>query len=98
MLDIATVQSDAVAHRHLIFQNRGVFASPGMDPASVLNVRPIAHAYVVHVASQHRVAPDRRLLPDMNVADNLRALINVSRRVDSGLVLAESSNHFRGIV
>ncbi len=87
-----------MAHCHFIFQDCRLFSRPSVYYAIVLNVRPVTNANVIHVASEDRVAPHRGLLADMNVADDLGALIDVGRRVDAGFVFTESSNHFRVIV
>jgi hypothetical protein len=73
------VQRNAVANRHLIFEDRGVCAVSYMDDGVVLNICAIANADVVNVAPDDSVEPDRRLVANMYVAYDLCAIFDESR-------------------
>ena len=51
-LNIATMQGDAMPHRHLGFQNCRMGTSASMNHRIVLNIRAIANPNVVHIAAQ----------------------------------------------
>ena len=64
-----------------------------VDDRAVLNVRAIPYAYVEDITTHDRVEPDGRLLADLNVADNLRALFDKSRLVNLRVRAAKWSDH-----
>jgi hypothetical protein len=93
MLDVATVQRDAVAHRNFIFEDSRLLAGARMDHAVVLNVAAIADANVIHITAQHGIAPNRGLFAQLHVSNDLRTLINVGAVRDLRMNTAKWSNH-----
>lgn len=98
MLNVTTMKCSAVAHCDFVFENGWILASAGMDHTVILDIRAIADANVVHIAAQDCVAPDGRLLADVDVADYLRALVNVRALRNLRLDTAKWSNHIFAIV
>src|SRR5205085_3221956 len=92
-LDVAAVERNVVADRHLVFENRRVRAVGDVDEGAVLYVGALADAYVEHVAANDRAEPDGGLRADVNVPDDLRALLYEGGRVNLRALAAERSNH-----
>jgi hypothetical protein len=82
-----------MANRNLILKNCRMRSRARVNHAVVLHVRAIADANVVHVATDRRVAPNRRLFAQMYITNHLGALINVSGAVNLRMDRAEWSNH-----
>jgi hypothetical protein len=92
-LDVAAVQRDVVPDRHLVFKYGRVRAVRDVYDGSVLYVRAVAYPDVEHVAAHDRAEPHRRLLADMNVSDDLRAVFDKRGRVNLRVLASERSNH-----
>src|SRR6266496_1613026 len=93
MLDIAAVQSHAVAASDFVFQNRGQFSDARMQHAIVLHVRAIADANVVHVAARNRAEPDGGLFAYVYVANHLRAVGDECGSVNLRISTAKGPDH-----
>src|SRR6185503_19656303 len=91
--DVATVQRHAVPNSDFFFENRRVASVLHVNHAVVLKVGAIADANVVNVAAHGAVTPDRRLFPEVYVADNLSARVNVRSRMNLRVNPTKWSNH-----
>jgi hypothetical protein len=78
---------------HFVFEDGRVRAVRDVDDGSILNVCAIADAYMENIAAHDRVEPDARLLADVHIADDLRALFDESRRMNLRVRAAKWSNH-----
>ena len=66
-----------------------------VDDGAVLDVRAAADANPVHVAADDDRHPDAALLADLDVADDLRAVVDERGRVDARKRVAERPEHQR---
>ena len=69
--------------RHVVADGRRVRPAHDVDDGAVLDVAAAADADPVHVAADHDVHPDAARLADLDVADDLRAVVHVRGRVHS---------------
>ena len=74
MFDVAAVQRHTVTDGDFFFQNRRLLARARVQHAVVLHVGAIADADIEHVATHDCAEPNGRLLADVDVANDLRAL------------------------
>ena len=82
-LDRAAVERHRVADRHVLGQHGRVLGGH-VEHAVVLDVGPGAHADPVHVAADHGVHPDARVLPELDRADHLGGRVHVGASAQSG--------------
>src|SRR6185312_16161774 len=87
------MQSHAVTHRDFVFEDGGLLAGARVQHAVVLDIAAVADANVVHVATRHRAKPHGRLLADVHVADDLRAVSNECGWMYLRMNSAEWTNH-----
>jgi hypothetical protein len=92
------VQCRTVTDRDFVFKHRWILASACVNYTIILNIAAVADANVVHVAPQNGVAPNRRLLTDVDVANYLGALVDIRAFVNMRVIVAKWSDHFRAIV
>src|SRR5215213_3333453 len=92
-LDVAAVQSNTMAHRHLVFEYRRVCAIPHVNHRIVLHVGAVADANVMNITTYSAVAPDRSLFSKMHVAYHLGAGVDICGRVNLRVNPTERSNH-----
>src|SRR5215217_5979056 len=96
ILHDTAVEDSGVANRHALADNRRVRRLMiDVNDDAVLQVRLRADADVVHVAAHYGVEPDAAFRPKDNIADHLRGLVDVRRRVDRGDDVAEGAEHCR---
>src|SRR2546423_9431731 len=93
MFDVAAMQRHAVTDSDFFFKNRRLLARACVQYAVVLHVRAIADAYIKHVAAHDRAEPNRRLLADVHVANDLRAVSDECGFVNLRMNTAKRSDH-----
>lgn len=92
------MQRCAVTYSDFVFKHRWILARACVNDTIILNIAAVADANVVHVAPQNGIAPDRRLLADVDVTDYLCALVDIRALVNMRMIVAKWSDHFRVIV
>ena len=55
-----------------------------MEHGKVLNIRAIANSNRVHIAADDGIGPNRAVIPDRDIPDNLRAWMDKDICADSG--------------
>src|SRR5438874_11323554 len=93
MFDVAAVQRHAVSDGDFIFKNCWLLARTCMQHAVVLHVRAIANTDVEHIAAHDRAEPNGRLLANVHVANDLRAVSYESGFVNLRMNTAKRSDH-----
>src|SRR5690606_35621395 len=93
--DIAAVERDAVARGYLVFDHGRVRAARDVNDAVILNIRPRADAYVIHVASENRSVPDARMFADNDIADDNGCFGDEGGRIYLRHFVFEISDHLR---
>src|SRR5262249_55998125 len=73
----------AMSDRHVVADRRGMRLAHHMHDGPVLNVRTAPDPDPMHVAPDHHRHPDAAFLPDFDVADHLRAVVDESGRMDA---------------
>lgn len=74
----AAVQRDRVPHGYPIAQGDAVSVPHAMEHAAILHVGVLADADGKDIAPDHGVHPDAGIFADLNVADDLRGLIDIA--------------------
>lgn len=87
-----------MAHSDFVFKHRWMLARARVNDTIILNIAAVPDANVVHVAPQNGIAPNRRLFADVNVTNDLCALVDVRALVNMRMIVAKWSDHFRVIV
>src|SRR5215510_3721847 len=82
-----------MSNGYLLLNDRRVRAIANVDNGVVLDVGAIADADVKNVAANRAIAPDRRLLAEMHVANYLSARVHVSFWVNLWMNPTKRSNH-----
>src|SRR5277367_3017320 len=80
-------------YRDVLAYGHAVLVLHAMQHAAILHIRVRPDADRVYVSAQHRIHPDRRVLAQHHVADNLRRLVDVTGRRKHWLYAFEGSNH-----
>jgi cyclic pyranopterin phosphate synthase len=83
VLHDAPVENRGVAYRHLIPNQRRMGVALHMHDAAILDIRTRPNPDPIHVPSDHDVHPDTALVADLDIADDLRAVVYKRRRSDS---------------
>ena len=88
-----------MAYRHLSLENGWVRPVPRVKDRIVLNIRTVADAYVIHVATNRAVAPDRSFFAEVNIPYDLCTGFDIRGWVNLRVNPTKRSNHdFRQIV
>lgn len=66
-----------------------------VNDGAVLDVRAAADANPVHVAANDDAHPDAALVANLNVANDLRAVVDIGSRMDAGQPPAVGPKHSR---
>jgi hypothetical protein len=75
---------DVVANRERIaIREVGAFMRD-MTHHKVLNIRAIANSNRVHIPADDGIGPNRAVIPDGDIPDDLRAWVDKDMRADSG--------------
>jgi hypothetical protein len=90
------MESNAVANCYLFLKYRRVSSISNVDYRIVLHVRSITHSNVMNIAADGTVAPDRSLLAEMNVANDLRAHVHIGSWVDLRMNTTKWPDHVFG--
>jgi len=87
------MQRRTVTDCHFFFENRRVRAGSRVKDRIVLNIRSVANAYVIHIAPNGAVAPDRRFFAEVNIANYLSTGFDVRGWVNLRVNPTKRSNH-----
>jgi hypothetical protein len=68
-----------VSDGNIISYDRRVGIARNVNYGPILNIRMMPDANVINVAANYAIEPDAGMFADFNVADDLRALVNVDR-------------------
>src|SRR5687768_4420752 len=71
--DLATVEHDAMADRHVVMENERILILHNVKDAQVLNVGVLANTDVMNVTPNDRVKPDAGVIADFDVANDFGA-------------------------
>ena len=82
-----------MADGDFFFKDCGLLAGARVNDAVVLDVRAIADPDIEHVSAHNGAEPDGRLLADVHIADDLRAVGDESGFVNLRMNSAKGSNH-----
>src|SRR5579863_1092697 len=88
------MQRDRMAHGDVLAEIDAPFFFHAVEDAVVLDVGVGADADFVHVAAQDGVHPNRRVLAEDDVADDLCRVVDVAGGGDGGGRAFEGANHF----
>src|ERR1700677_3222209 len=80
MIDHAAVQGNGMAHGDVLADRDPISIFHAVQHAAILNVRVRADADCVDVAAQDGAHPDRGVLAEDDVANDLRRVVDVATR------------------
>jgi hypothetical protein len=87
------MRDDIVGNRHTVAKKGRNAATEHMNRRVILDIDAVADANVTDVAPHDGVKPDTRLIPNVHIADDMRALLNVGAGADLGCDAVMRQNH-----